>query len=340
MPSRKIIIPLILATLLGGGWWFFADNQNQLPAENKITKTNNDTWDTLSSDSDNDGLKDWEELLWKTDPKNPDTDSDGTTDDAEIADNRDPRKAGPDDKITAVPTADDAGTITGTHTESNLTAGLAEDFINSYFIRKIASASQGNAPIDTDSLENQIFTNMVSTIVKEDAIDRAPRYQEKDFKSAPGTSSASTRAYINALGALFRDAVFPEKNEMEIISEITSSQGQNTESQNLESLKELPAHTKAYQKLAEDMKTIPVPRDLLEVHVRMANNFWRLGAYLEVLSTLQTDPVKGVMALVGYSQESAQAQELLKVITSEIKEQNFVFSAKEGGSEFNAHTNI
>lgn len=339
MPSRKIIIPLILATLLGG-WWLFPHNKNQLPAENKIAKTNNNAWDALSSDSDNDGLKDWEELLWKTDPENPDSDNDGTTDNAEINANRDPKKAGPDDEIKTVPTADSTGTPGDLHTESNLTAGLAEDFINSYFIRKIANASEGNAPIDTDSLENQIFTNMVSTIVKEDAIDRTPHYYEKDFKSMSETSSANTRAYINTLGTLFRNAVFPEKNEMEIISEITSNQDQTEENQNLESLKELLVHAKAYQKLAEDMKTIPVARNVMEVHIRMANNFWRMGAYLEVLSELQTDPVKGIMALVGYSQESAQSLELLKAITSEIKNQNFTFSAKEGGSEFNIHTNL
>ncbi len=32
------------------------------------------------TDTDQDGLKDWEEVLWKTDPNNPDTDGDGITD--------------------------------------------------------------------------------------------------------------------------------------------------------------------------------------------------------------------------------------------------------------------
>ncbi|MCH7529851.1 hypothetical protein IIB50_01915 [Patescibacteria group bacterium] len=41
-------------------------------------------------DSDDDGLKDWEEVLWGTDPFNPDTDNDGTDDGVEIAVDRNP----------------------------------------------------------------------------------------------------------------------------------------------------------------------------------------------------------------------------------------------------------
>ncbi len=48
-------------------------------------------------DSDNDGLADWEERLWKTDPNNPDTDGDGTSDGDEVLLGRNPLKPGPDD---------------------------------------------------------------------------------------------------------------------------------------------------------------------------------------------------------------------------------------------------
>ena len=57
-------------------------------------------------DSDNDGLLDWQEALYGTDPRNKDTDGDGTPDGEEIKENRDPLKANtaprgqePNDKI-------------------------------------------------------------------------------------------------------------------------------------------------------------------------------------------------------------------------------------------------
>lgn len=52
------------------------------------------------TDQDGDGLADWEEELWQTNPQNPDSDGDGTSDGAEVSAGRDPRLAGPDDQLT------------------------------------------------------------------------------------------------------------------------------------------------------------------------------------------------------------------------------------------------
>ncbi len=52
-------------------------------------------------DSDNDGLKDWEEALWKTDPQNQDSDGDGTPDGKEVAEGRNPAVPGPDDSLSS-----------------------------------------------------------------------------------------------------------------------------------------------------------------------------------------------------------------------------------------------
>lgn len=56
---------------------------------------------TVLADSDNDGLQDWEEALWRTDPADPDTDKDGTADGEETRHNRNPLRAGPNDELFA-----------------------------------------------------------------------------------------------------------------------------------------------------------------------------------------------------------------------------------------------
>ena len=61
-------------------------------AENQ--RTQEITQKIIQKDSDNDGLKDWEEVLWKTDPNNPDTDEDGMNDNEEVLIGRDPLTEG------------------------------------------------------------------------------------------------------------------------------------------------------------------------------------------------------------------------------------------------------
>ncbi len=65
----------------------------------------------FKKDSDNDGLKDWEEALWKTDPQNPDSDGDGTPDGEEVAEGRNPAVPGPNDSLpfTFLPPAKSGG---------------------------------------------------------------------------------------------------------------------------------------------------------------------------------------------------------------------------------------
>lgn len=59
--------------------------------------------DPENKDSDGDGLKDWEEDLYKTDIYNPDTDGDGFLDGEEINSGHNPTVKGPGDKIAFYP---------------------------------------------------------------------------------------------------------------------------------------------------------------------------------------------------------------------------------------------
>ncbi len=73
-----------------------------VPVPQAVFNTSSSTPTTdFKKDSDNDGLKDWEEELWKTDPLKADTDGDGTSDGDEIKAGRDPITKGPGDFLTA-----------------------------------------------------------------------------------------------------------------------------------------------------------------------------------------------------------------------------------------------
>src|SRR2546423_718695 len=105
MPSKKVIYTFVACLIALGGIGFsinykpspkkIISNSNNLIAANTVGIEQN----LLDKDSDNDGLKDWEETLWKTDPHNPDTDGDGTPDGQEVKEGRNPSVKGPNDKL-------------------------------------------------------------------------------------------------------------------------------------------------------------------------------------------------------------------------------------------------
>lgn len=95
---KKVVIILIgvfavFIAALACLWWLGGQSVAGELAGSGIKKINR-------PDSDNDGLADWEEVEWHTNPTNPDTDGDGTSDGAEVAAGRNPLVRGPNDKLT------------------------------------------------------------------------------------------------------------------------------------------------------------------------------------------------------------------------------------------------
>ncbi len=99
---REIILVIGIVIVVAGGVWLFSPKTEQRPtATNLVEKTSTKEKQTAPAflDTDGDGLLDWEEALWGTDPKNKDTDRDGTSDGEEVALHRNPKKAGPMDSL-------------------------------------------------------------------------------------------------------------------------------------------------------------------------------------------------------------------------------------------------
>ncbi|MCR4311641.1 MAG: hypothetical protein NUV54_03715, partial [Candidatus Taylorbacteria bacterium] len=99
LPSKKILQLALVLGIIGLFTYFFVYKTKKEVYTAPLTVQKSEESPLLAKDSDSDGLKDWEEQLWKTDPLNPDTDGDGTPDGAEIKSGRNPLVAGPNDKL-------------------------------------------------------------------------------------------------------------------------------------------------------------------------------------------------------------------------------------------------
>lgn len=129
------------------------------------------TIESQNIDTDNDGLKDWEEDLYKTDPLNPDTDNDGYLDGEEINSGHNPLVKGPDDNqvFYPLPVGD----------KYNITDKLLGDFdaiAKSYIVQKDQYLK--DHPEITNP-EQYLAQTTQSTL--DEMFKRAMLYNEKDW---------------------------------------------------------------------------------------------------------------------------------------------------------------
>ncbi len=95
LPSKKFVVALSIAIaiiLLAIIFNFWRSNTTNY-VNGDLVSTTDTTYGIINTDTDNDGLPDWKEGLYGTDPKKTDTDGDGTSDFDEISQNRDALKA-------------------------------------------------------------------------------------------------------------------------------------------------------------------------------------------------------------------------------------------------------
>ncbi len=121
---------------------------NNLLASNATSSIN-------EKDSDNDGLPDWEEALYGTNPNNPDTDGDGTPDGEEIKEGRDPLKANtakvgqePNDKIPPEIIAENQA-ISTANQGLNATEKMAHNLISNIFASQPISGEMNQDTMNT-----------------------------------------------------------------------------------------------------------------------------------------------------------------------------------------------
>jgi hypothetical protein len=92
LPSKKFVQALsaaIILVLMGIILSYWRPNFGSYK-NTALTVNATSTWMNNNIDSDNDGLPDWEETLYGTDPHNIDTNGDGTPDGVEVKEGRDP----------------------------------------------------------------------------------------------------------------------------------------------------------------------------------------------------------------------------------------------------------
>lgn len=314
-PQTKTFVGIAaLIIIVGGGFFFLRTGRSEIKYSKITPEQASKAVEVLSRDQDNDGLKDWEEELWKTDVLNPDTDGDKTNDGAEIKLGRDPLKAGPDDKL-------DKGTI-----EQKTVPGGGDwtetDRLSREFFAKYMSIKQSGAPFTAED-ELKLLEEFASR-----PTETTPQktYTESDIIFAKTDDATSWRAYGNAIGAVIN--AHQETNaENELV--IFERAMENEDEADLSSLQ---GRIKRYESMLSGFKKVPVPAGAKTIHLELLRSVQAIRDSVEGMSLALKDPVHALPRITAYPKAFQDLTDTLGRFGDFFEKKHMAFEKNEPGS--------
>lgn len=225
----------------------------------------------VNSDSDGDGLMNWEETLWDTDPNNPDTDGDGTDDLTEIRSSRNPNVAGPDDEdISPEERILEEIRQNSEVDQNSLTGQVAINLAENYF--NLRGSGELDASLKRDLIEQIINESTIE-------IDLEQKYNLKNLT----TFSEEDENYEDNLINYTKDILTAQ------FVILSLSEGMSY-SETGESMIDL----------ANALTLIKVPSEIASVHLELVNNLNNLGFVIKEFEKETKDPLYTMMLLPTY----------------------------------------
>jgi len=325
LPSKRFsltLLSIILALVIIYGVSFFVKSEKSAP---KLAATENNTrvQEFIALDSDGDELKDWEEALWKTDPKNADTDGDGTGDGLEIKANRDPLKANTAKSGETPTDLFDVEVVAANKKADEDFAKLSQtdQLARTFFSQYIASKSASGATLNNSN--KQIILDTAISKIETPAIKK---YYATDIKITDNLSTTSLKEYGNKLGQAFFTGTAVEKvaNELDTITKAAETQDEKV-------LDDLDPIIESYNNTITKILMISVPRDATFIHLKFLNDLLSLKTSLEEIKKMFSDPVQAISGMERYKTSTANIKADLTKIKSYFSEKKIIFNQNEYG---------
>lgn len=284
-PTRKILY-LALGAVLSISFLFYIVNGKTEETVVLPGLTRAET-ELFTKDTDSDGLKDWEEELWKTDVFNADTDGDGTKDAEEIRGGRNPLVKGPSDPLDAETIENKVNKVT----ESDLSE--TDKLSRMLFAAYIGSKKTGDTSVEA-------FQEFLSdTLVDKSKDVPVRRFTYDDLKVASSENRESIRRYGNIVAELLtRPPKEPLEHELLIIDRAAKNDDES------ELLKLVPLIAE-YRRIRDNLLVVEVPPSAVEHHLTLVLATEGLVQSLEGMRLIFSDPVRS-MPLVGLYPDASE----------------------------------
>jgi hypothetical protein len=311
--NYKNALLIVASLVLIGGVFAYKEYKNSNTEQKIIVQSNATTTPLLATiiemDSDNDGLKDWEESLWKTDPQKPDTDNDGSKDGDEVSKNRNPLVKGPKDGFIK--------TNSATSTKKDLT--ISQEFSHTFFAEFMALKQSGK---ELDKATEQKF---VSSMLQRGVLAIEPSlYQDKDISITEDTSTESLRKYGNDVAAVFKNYAIMSKNEGVIVRD-------SLEKQKPEMLKELDPIINSYGNILKYLRLVTVPRTVKDTHLELINSVSKLLFSVQAMRQAYEDPLVSLVGAGYFAEAIPNFRDAYVKMSQIFKERHIGYDVTEPG---------
>ena len=255
-----------------------------------------------AKDSDNDGLPDWQEVLYGTDPNNPHSVSATLTDSEAVA------KGLVTPHTSDIAAAQQATTTVGA-TSADIPGkdpapGSLTDQFGQEFFQAYIAASNGGQQLTADQQQALITQLMASYSQKASALLQSPYTSI----SVHVSQTATVSSYAGTIENIFRAHDVPAGTGTPIALMQAFLQNNDTGSQ-----KKLALYAAAYAAMTTDLLQVAVPPALADQHLALVQAIDTLARSTKTAANYQQDPLAVLGSLSLYQ---PTAQNLTKAIQS------------------------
>ena len=277
LQNWRVIGATLFSTVLIIGAYALARGVSSPPVAEASTETAL-LQSIASRDSDADGLPDWEEALYGTDPHNSDTFKLGMTDGEAVAKGLVVPKA-----IADVPTATStpAGRILTDPTlpipaEGTITAAFAKNFFTLYLNAVQASGDGNLSESDMQNVASEALSQLAQSVTL------APDFKSMQNLTVTGSGSDALRAFAVSAEAVFLTNKGKATNTETAYLKDVLDNNDTTALSNISSI------AKVYRSVAVGLIALPVPTELANDDLVLINAMARMSEITEDFTRVST----------------------------------------------------
>ncbi|OGZ33560.1 MAG: hypothetical protein A2Y98_01335 [Candidatus Portnoybacteria bacterium RBG_19FT_COMBO_36_7] len=304
-PKKFSVFVAVLILFFGvffGGFLFIKSKSGSASISGQISyllgSNTNSIAQDKNLDSDSDGLPDWQEKIYKTDPKKADTDGDGYMDGEEVASGYDPTKKAPND---ALPGTDASK---ARPMPKNLTKALSQKLGQAILSGKIASFNKETGqPLTAKEIQSeeglkQLIEEASSQMTADFSLPDIPN---KEIKISIRINEKETLAYLDNLGQCLHEMPKKPESELQFLYEAVKSR-------NFSKVKEISG---LYEDTYNKLKQVTVPPNMVSVHKRILGVLWATNNIYKAVINIDQDPLKTTIAFMSYENIAKKTEKLI-----------------------------